>query len=424
MFNYKYLTQEIFSYSIVLLPFLYQYAGIGETISFGEVVSIIMTGLVIITLDCTKLRIDKTLLTFYLVTLFSLLANIFCIHFDIGSSITLVMRLFTYAVIIVISRKYFKINIVLRFYIYFSFLLSVYVYIQFLYYYFYGGYLPILINENLVFPPEQRAVLENLYMYMFRPSSFFLEPSYFAFFVLPAISILLFTREKSIKVWTYFATIVGALLVSTAASGILGTLLICGKYCFSKFNTKNVIKQATAIMTVSLIIFIVAFLLIINDGSVIVARLREGGSIGERVFRGFLVFSQYDIYSMIFGVGLNNVDSYVTTNGIYTIFDESNLNYGASIPQTLMFSGIFGELALLLFLYNKWRNMNTIINKLGNQKTVLYPDVLKAMFITMLYQLMYESTLFSYRFAFILILIEGLEKIFDNKYKEKIKYFL
>lgn len=399
-----------FSYSIILLPFLYQYKGIGNFLSFGEVVVSLSIVMLLVQGRVTKIKNDKYLTIFYAVTILTTLVCSLFSYFEIEPAFTLLARLFYYAIVIAIARQYFRFEDIYKFYLIFVFLLSIYLIIQYVYHYSIGGYLPIYINKSWLFTPEARDELSVVYKYGFRPSSLFLEPSYFTLYALPAIAMLVFTRKKNKSTITMLIIIMAAIVLSTSAAGTVGLLVIMIVYCFRNTDQNKLTGKMIRIIAVGCALAIVFFYFQYSENTVLMDRLNTGGSLGQRITRGFIVFSKLSPFHQLFGVGLNNVSGYMLKNNISTIYDElRNLNYCASIPQTLLYSGIVGELSFIAYLISKYLSIKETVGLMKRTTKCFFDSgLLITLMLILLYELMYESILFSYRFAFIIIIIEGV----------------
>lgn len=143
-------------------------------------------------------------------------------------------------------------------------------------------------------------------------------------------------------------------------------------------------------------------------------RIINGRSINTRIVRGFIIFAQLPFFHQIFGVGINNLESYVKANGIMTLFDESNLNYSATIGQTLDYSGIVGLSALLIYFFHLAKRTRSLIKKGRIEISMFESGSMVAMLFLVVFILGYESVMFTYRFAFLIIIFESLQRQFEN----------
>lgn len=122
-------------------------------------------------------------------------------------------------------------------------------------------------------------------------------------------------------------------------------------------------------------------------------RLAAGGSLNNRVIRGFMCFGLLSPFHQVIGVGLNNLGSYMSYNALSTGFDSDGLNYCATWIQTLNYSGIVGFCALVFYVGSLFKQCKGRMSR--------------ALCVVLIVVMAYESILFSYRFAFMVILLEG-----------------
>lgn len=411
-------TDRIFSLSIIFLPFLYQYRGLGKIISFGEMLLALSVALIFFKDRFILKRYDRTLLAFYSVSLLSTFLNIGSSHFDIMAASTVIARMILYGVVILFARKHFHIQYVQKIYILFVSILSLYLILQYFYFYATQNYLPIHFGYSLLFPPEARA--ENLAEYYkdaFRPSSFFLEASYFALYVLPAVCMLVFKNEKDKKEKYALVLICVALVLSTASSGIVGLGLILTVYFFKQINSKNLLKKKL-FATILVGIGIVSFLVLAENSEFILNRLAAGGSINYRITRGIIIYADLPEYNKVFGLGLNNIESYMLKHSFVTPYDEGeSLNYCSSIMQTLNFSGIVGLVLLIMVFISQARKIKGVLKTRRQTQITYNGNAMISLFCILLFVTCYEAILFSYRFAFFMCVLEGLRNLYVRECK-------
>ena len=308
---------------------------------------------------------DKPLLYFYVV---SIVLTLICVgfqYFSIGETLTVIIRLVFYGIVIYVARNNFDFLSVRKLYYSLVFVFSIYLVIQYLYHTIVGGYLPIYLNHAWQFPPESRsASLNTIYRFNFRASSLFLEPSYFTFYALPEVCILMYQKGKTAFDKISFVITVIAIGLSTSSSGIVGVVIIFTCYLFG-INYRKTGRQI--LISFCAILLIIGYFTILKSASTwTVNRLVGGGSVNERIVRGVLVYDKLPLFHKLIGVGLNNLGTYMRTYGISTIYDESNLNYASSVVQTLNYTGIIGLLFLVnyyIHMYKKCRVCSSIKNK-------------------------------------------------------------
>lgn len=408
---------KLFTYALLLLPILYQYKCIGSILSFGEIIIAIIT-VGILFKDRFKLnKIDGSLAIFYIVSIFTTLFCAFFSWFDVAAAGTVILRMVFYAIVINLARRYFDLRYGAKFYILLVELLSIYLIFQVFYFAITGGYLPIYLNYNWQFPPEARPNdLSIYYMWNFRASSLFLEPSYFALYSLPCVVIILFKRNKKINdIITLVITCI-AILFSTASSGLVGLVITFAVYFFKR--TDNAIKHGSLIKFIIVLTAIaVAFIFLFasENSEFILYRLSTGGSFNQRVTRGIIIYTKLPFINQLFGVGLNNVEAYMLKYNLSTPYDEGNLNYSCSLIQTLNYFGLIGLLILILFLLSLLKRIMLTVKKSNSASDFIDSGALYAIFILLCFIICYESILFTYRMAFLFSILYGLIKAYKNE---------
>ena len=280
-----------------------------------------------------------------------------------------------------------------------------YLLIQFFYYKITDNCLPIYISYDFLFPSEQRA--ENLLNYYkkwgFRPSSLFLEASYYAFFCMPFLCVSILKENKRTRDYIFLLLVIGAIFLARAGSGIIGIFILFSYFVLIKLKKLKIGIFSYLLLIIIIICSIFYFLSLDLEGTLL-HRIQKGGSINYRVTRGILIFKSFPFIHKVFGIGINNIDSYMFKNEIVTPFDEANLNYMCSILQVLNYSGIIGIILLFNYMFKIWKKV---------QKNVK----LKAIFFIIIFTMSYEYTLFSYRFAFLLIILIGNMNIVKKEKK-------
>lgn len=405
--------ENCYSLVIILLPFLYQYAGIGSFLSLGDTLCCVLAG-VLIFLDLIynkPIRFNKFILILSGIIIafnFLLMIMFSSMYFSIADSITIILKIIMYTVVLTVSVNHFSFERVKKFYIVFCVILSLYLYLQVVYHKITGGYLPIFLKYDWLFSWEKRtedlAYYYNVIYRKFRPSSLFLEPGYFALYVLPCIYYLLLYCKKIIIP----ILISIAVLLSTSGAGLLlcavawGAMLL--RLVVSNKKDKAILRIVPIAVIGVIFIGIVVVIAVCTDLFYAVFN-----SLGTRVFRGFVVYSNFKPINMVFGVGINNVSSYMGYYNFTTQFDELNLNFGTTLTKSSMEFGIFG---IALFLGGNivaWKKMNK------SYFLVFFAFLFFAYMI-------FEDMLFNFRMGFLCSLLlyfndENRVKGYKKKYK-------
>lgn len=385
------LANKCFSVLIILLPFLQQYIGLGNVVSLGEILLVpFILGFLIADGKTIGTLVNRSLLFFYLVSIgLSVIGGFPFDYFSFGEFWTLVARLVFYAGLILVARRHFTWDVVRDLYLLLVTVAALYLVIQYVYHLAGGGYLPIVISDSLVFSPEKTFdTWTDKYQWYFRPSSLFLEPSYYSLFTLPAlVAFAISEKDKSLP---RFVLLVVTYALSSANSGLLASIVVL--ILFLAFKKKT---QLDYLVGSLMLLAAVLYLPFHNIDWMTAAgeRLAAGGSLDNRVIRGFMCSGLLGPFHQVIGVGLNNLGSYMSYNALSTGFDSDGLNYCATWIQTLNYSGIVGFCALVFYVGSLFKQCKGRMSR--------------ALCVVLIVVMAYESILFSYRFAFMVILLEG-----------------
>lgn len=405
---------KMYSVLIILLPFLYQYKGIGRIISFGEMLLTPIMIMLFLTEFKLKLKgINLWLAAFYLVTIFTSVLCAAMNYFNISEASTVFVRLVYYAIVVWLARTHFCLDYAKGIYYCAVFAFSAYLIVQYLYHYTVGGYLPIYLKYEWQFPAEARiSNLNVMYKWGFRPSSLFLEPSYYSLFVMPSVIMLLYEQTKTMfKVVTLVLTSI-ALILSTASSGIFGLAIILLFFLLKKGETRNSVL-VRLIVVFLVVLLVVLYFIYSRNADYFAGRIQSGGSLNQRVVRGIIVYNRLPKFNQIFGVGINNLEPFMEMFHISTSFDENNLNYSCSLIQTLNYSGFVGFVVLVGYLID----LKMKINKSVKDSIYYKRQAAITLFWILIFIVSYEAILFSYRFAFLIIILEAISR--GNKEQNK-----
>ena len=400
--------EKSFSFFIIILPFLYQFKSFTSTISLGETALLpFIVYFFLIDIKKEKKEIDLKLLLFYISTILSTAICMLFAYFRIADAATVFIRLVFYGLLINFAREHFNYKFAETLYISLVFVFSIYLIIQYFYYYAVGGYLPIYLRYEWIFPPEARAKsLDFHFRFYYRSSSLFLEPSYFSLFSLPGFCILLLKNKKNLFEKCALLIVCSALVLSTSSSAIAGIGIAMIIYTFKRTEQKEFkdmfIRFIVVLITVSTVLI---YILVSENSATLVRRLQTGGSFNQRIGRGFILYRDMNLIHKLIGVGINNLEPYMNHYNLATPFDERNLNYSSSMMQTLTYSGIFG----FAFLFNYFVGL----------KKKAKDNITNALFWIVIFMLSYESILYSYRFGFLIILLEANKNQKDDFIEQK-----
>lgn len=386
---------KIYSIIIILLPFLYQYASPLSFLSLGDFLVAIFAcyGLLKINYVRAKDRVKPILffsVSFCILTFFT---SIFSgSYFKYGDAATIFLKILMYLCVCAVCTQYFDLHYVKKIYLVLVRIFSVYLLIQVIYHEIVGGFLPIYLKHEWLFSWEKRpADLYDYYVtggyYRFRPSSLFLEPGYYALYVLPALFLLLFEDKKIVEPILLY----GVILLSTSGAGILIGLLafvLKGATFIVHYRNGKVYFTAYAILAVFLLAAGAIYLLFFD--TYILTKLFN--SFNARITRSLLIFDRIDFFHKIFGVGMNNTENYVNAYNIHTLYDEKNLNFGASLVASILQYGIIG---FMIFLCS----MLALFMRVRHSK----PGVL--LLLLYLIYTAFEEVIFNFRMGFLLAFV-------------------
>ncbi|MBE6004386.1 MAG: hypothetical protein E7232_09950 [Lachnospiraceae bacterium] len=405
---------KIYSVLIIILPVLWAIKSPIKVLSMGEflLLPVMLIEFGNIFFKQKKIRIPRGLLCFYFIPILcTVVASITSNWFSFAESLTVVSRIMYYFLLILIAQKHFDLDFAVKFYMCLSILLSSYLMAQVITHFLFRVDLPILANyPNILFGNAEYMSTQQYYkLFSFRPASLFREPSWFADYICPIIAIILFGGEltKSIHniswgrrlIYAFYLTT--CVILSTSSLGILYCSVIWSCFVFLSNNElefKSFIKIEVTITMIALVIFALGSEVFSNS----LNRLRSGSSIGPRLFRGLIIFSNVDLFHQFFGVGINNIGNFVLYRNIQTVFDETDLNYTVTSTNRLIATGIIGLSALIYF----W------IIQFNKQKR----SIGKVLMLMMGISFIFANGEYLYGFAFLFIIIEGFyrKSVFDG----------
>jgi len=399
---------NLFSFFVILLPFLYQYASPLYSVSLGEL--LLLPFILIYLADLLihpkrPLNVDKYMLLYLgVVIVTTCIAGFFGPYFSSYDFFTLSLRVFFYAVLIFVARTHFKLSMAMHFYNVLCVMFSAYLLLQFFAHMLYGINLPLTLPLP-VFAPDLRGYmidgnLASYYSYMFRPSSLFIEPSYFTSYVMGCLCYNLFytdDKHPSITIYNFFISIIisVALVAAVTGGGIIAMLLVWSIFIITKIisaehHTVQLHLKYILISITILVGLVILFSSELAAGGIEHTFWGKGSSLSNRVFRGFWVYGETDLFHQIFGVGLNNLADYMTYYGLSTPYDEPNLDIIASLVGSLVCSGWFGLLSLCGFLVSLYHRQFTPFGKM--------------IVLMIVYFTTFDVIIFSFRWGFYCIL--------------------
>lgn len=200
-------------------------------------------------------------------------------------------------------------------------------------------------------------------MYYPRSSSFFLEPSHFAQYLLPYFAYALGRNTDTIDIKKYIEPIILLIVFFFLKSGcgIAGAMSIVVFYII--FCQIHPMKKVLIII-VAIIIFPILYSRILESdtGRQIVDRMSEleqGGdyerSGSQRIYRGFYVYGTEDPVLQMFGVGAGGCIDIINKSSARVMFN-SNEYYLNNMHILLIGFGLVGTFLFILYLFTLFKN--------------------------------------------------------------------
>jgi hypothetical protein len=184
-----------------------------------------------------------------------------------------------------------------------------------------------------------------------RPNSIFKEPSHYSIYILPIFYYSLFTR----RYYLAFFYLLG-LFLSTSTTGFAAGIIIFFYYLFINKKTKKIILYVLPLVLLPLI-FLKDSILVLLDKNL--SKL-DSNSMTEniRLFGTLPFFEKMDSFSIIFGLGHNQLGDFMTARGLEAY------NYSNSYLMSIFSFGIIGLIAFVWLL--------TKLHKVNNNKAYFF----------------------------------------------------
>lgn len=310
--------KKMYTLTIVLLPILSMYRGIGSSIDFG---TICVLGLFFLNVLYTR---EKIVLSIpqewgcYLV--YVIMITLGVIVWDNVNGIQMISRLFKnvlYTVVLLISYEngFYISGYAKKAYTITTIYSTTYIYIQSFVARFFNrilwGYIPGLVKKISYVEDINRTTPST-----FRPSSIFYEPSHYFIYVFVTLILLLFCEERcNAKRLALALFISGGIVLSTTSMGIIFVAIIwlCWVAWKSLKNYRN--KRTEIMFLVVCTMGAMASLILLNSQRVINAleRVFDTGYTGGNAIAGrgmgYYEIIKMPIINAIFGYGYGNVGS-------------------------------------------------------------------------------------------------------------------
>lgn len=358
---------KIYTFIIITIPITSQYKSFIPGISIGDLFLLLSLPFAIYIFSYYGWDIKKTLENpFIWLAIYIIVGSLISVLFQqVGYSITdILVRSIRYIFYIfcavVISNLFFNFKYAMRWYGRLVLFATIYLILQVILYrtngIFLTGTIPGLDLANELYDFEKSKILLANF---FRPYSIFIEPGYYSQFVIPYLAYCLFKKNDESKpqpeIFKAVFITVGIVLSTSGQGLILGAVIWVIWFIMIIYDFEN--HKLRLIPIILGIIFISIIPFILQNGEIQTSINRLFGSpeasANLRIYRGFAVFEQLDFLYMMFGVGYGNPGSFITYNGIYTIYDIPQMpDYMNSVAYVLVSSGIIGLIIILFaFIY-------------------------------------------------------------------------
>lgn len=273
-----------------------------------------------------------------------------------------------YSVILCFLLPNLNLYYVLRFYKVLVYLSIAFFFIQEISFYSIGSRLTFYLPLEMYYEGSDVSSFSESRAFLDRSSSFFLEPSHFAQYILPYYCISCYKCINNKLLSIEFLLISLVLLLLQSGAGLLGMMTILISIIFLSKSVPLRVKIGIITLIVSFVVFIVIFF--INNPIVVdlLSRVDEvttleveasGKQSGFlRIWRGYFIYNNLESVYKLFGVGVGSIE-YVS-NLIYIPGSRYEGSYMNGIQTLLVSGGIIGTLLFFRYLYLLCRNMSSI----------------------------------------------------------------
>ena len=215
-------------------------------------------------------------------------------------------------------------------------------------------FLPLFYEQERGIQMEDFMMLQSMKE---RSSSVFLEPSHFAQYIIPFLTLYLFRKKNNVYFMAIFITLI--LLALKSGVGLILSSIVWVVW-FLKSKKWKLYLLLVFLMS-PLLMFVINSFLNTGYASDLLERLNEisfdansnvSGFI--RIFRGYVLWNDMDFMSKIFGVSTNYVlGNLVTYYNSYWLFSEEL--YLNTFQSKLVYAGILGVFLYIYWLYSVFR---------------------------------------------------------------------
>ncbi|MDJ8956148.1 hypothetical protein PTN56_10235 [Clostridium perfringens] len=364
--------KKYYSFVVATIIITSQYASFIPGVSIGELLLIMGIVLWLIYFFINHKKIDYIIsncnrnifIFIYFLVIITLISLFTQYNYNVVDIVTRSIRYSFYIFAsFIVSRFLIDFKYFIKVYRFFVILATLYIFFQIIIFYSTGRYIsgivPFLRVTNSFYSYNESV---KMFTFFFRPGSLFMEPGYYAIFVLPYLAYCLFFYDKtSYKNIILALYIFSGLFLSTSGQGI-----IIGSLLFVIFILKNLLNLRNK--TINIKIFLIGIILIcisiylIDSNEMLqksISRLFIGdqASSNSRIFNGFIMYSKLDFLHKIIGVGYGNVGNFLVSNGLSDLSIEMS-DYMNSIATISISLGLIGIIIFFILIINLFRKAN------------------------------------------------------------------
>ena len=369
---------------IVVAPIIncYSLPGINN-VGLASVIFIIITPVMLL-LTNKKIKVNAYLAYYLYVIFISLFAILNISEFEYLSITMRFMNFSLYFLIILyLGYNFFDMQLGTKYYQYACIIASVGLILQYIFHniffydlYFWSNFLPLNYSSDIAEAYTLSEMRTNFAV--FRPSSFFMEPSHYAQYVLPCFVLSLLsekiTNSKLRKL--AISTIFFGVLLSTSLNGLIVLIISILLFLCKNIGSKKVFIYSGLILALCMVAFSFLDFDYFNG---IIGRLgslgnEELNSVNIRLLAGYFLFLDFNFINQIFGCSpfllreyLNNLGSY-----FYMYYDSTYMN---SVAYLLCTTGVVGSSIFYYWLFKYFKGKSFLAKSLI---IVLFLDLLTA----------------------------------------------
>lgn len=358
---------SLFTFFIVILPILAAYVSPFPGVNIAEFTLLCVFTIVFFghlqQIDFGSIFRSSYFILFVCILMTTCLSSLFQANFSFFDVLQRITRFAFYVVCVLLLKGKFNAEFAFKCLNFFAAVASIYLILQVFTYYALNLILPWyiesipLVSGDIYTSIDYGAFFKKLY----RPCSLFLEPGYFAHYVLPAFVYVLFSETPKPKTRFLLSVLyITALIASTSGQAILIALGILAYWWLRRLTTSRAYHQLFFMFFITLMIILITPILVSNGTfQASLERLFDspGASVNSRIYRGFVVYGMMDTVSKVIGVGYGNISCYVIANNIYTIYDiTKNYDYMNSFCYMLVTGGILCSFMYLWVFYDWFKN--------------------------------------------------------------------